>query len=58
MNKWEYHTLLIELSPMATRKKLNEWGEQRWELVSILAEGAQYIRVFFKREKLPQRGDV
>ena len=48
MSKWEYATApLIE---HATQEILNQWGEDGWELVTVL-QGPQGIIAYFKRPK-------
>jgi hypothetical protein len=44
--KWEYDISLLNVSPKTQYDKLNERGEQGWELVCIIAEYA-----YFKRPK-------
>lgn len=48
MTKFEYATApLIE---HATQEILNQWGEDGWELVTVL-QGPQGIVAYFKRPK-------
>lgn len=44
--KWEYDISLLNVSPLTQYDKLNERGEQGWELICIIAEYA-----YFKRPK-------
>jgi hypothetical protein len=48
MQTWEYAT--VPLIEHATQEILNNWGEEGWELVTVL-QGPQGIVAYLKRLK-------
>ena len=46
MQKWEYAT--VPLIEHATQEILNNWGEDGWELVTVLSGGTGLV-AYFKR---------
>lgn len=48
MQKWEYYWNDIDENWL--NEELHTYGEQGWELVSVIANGSRY-KVFFKRPK-------
>lgn len=48
MAKWEYAT--VPLIEHATQEILNNWGDDGWELVTVL-QGPQGIVAYLKRTK-------
>jgi hypothetical protein len=54
--KWEYYVVDVPLSYEGADRRLNELGEQGWELVSVIVEGdydggGQHRYAFLKRSK-------
>lgn len=50
MKRWEY---LVETDP----SKLNEWGKEGWELVSVIMKEQQVVH-YLKRAELPLRDRI
>ena len=48
MQSWEYST--VPLIEHATQEILNNWGEEGWELVTVL-QGHQGIVAYLKRPR-------
>ncbi|HEY3752453.1 MAG TPA: hypothetical protein VGL80_24990 [Pseudonocardiaceae bacterium] len=50
MTKWEYAT--VPLLIHATKAILDQWGEDGWELVTVLpAPSGEQLVAYFKRSK-------
>lgn len=49
MQKWEYAT--VPLIVHATKQILDQWGEDGWELVQVLAMGESNLVAYLKRPK-------
>ena len=52
MKKWEYRKIQYNPVPFSANvdNELNEFGENGWELVSVIVSGA-FRAYYFKREK-------
>jgi hypothetical protein len=51
--RWEYQTIVrqVDTEPLPSEGELNAWGEDHWELVSVLRAEGQ-VHFYFKRERL------
>jgi hypothetical protein len=50
MQKWEYVT--VPLLVHATKQILDNWGDEGWELVSVVpGQSAEQLVAYMKREK-------